>query len=152
MLRAKYSLLQGEIVDIAGAVLAKLDTGDEKDFLGTGTTTVRPFLIFSRTFFGGFTPHLNIGWEFNLSRDNQSALEYVIGFDVGTEKVTLAAAVLGSHELDGDGIGDDIVTGSLGVRWNPLGQFVLFVNTQIPLNDRGLRSDLITTFGAQHSL
>ena len=73
VLRAKYLFLKDAAVDIAGAMLVKLATGDEEDFLGTGDTTVRPFLVLSRTFSDflvrqlDFTPHLNLGYEFNLA-------------------------------------------------------------------------------------
>src|SRR6266511_3241360 len=70
VLRAKYLLLRSDVVDIAGEVLTKLETGDERNFLGTGKTTVRPFLIFSRTVSDVFapyvnflTPPLNLGYE-----------------------------------------------------------------------------------------
>ena len=115
VLRAKYRLLKSDVIDIAGAFLTKLATGSHRDFLGTGTTTLRPFLVLSRTLFNVVTPHLNIGYEFNLDRGHQSAVEYAIGCDVGTATWTVAGDPLGSHEPAGDGIGDNILTGSLGV-------------------------------------
>jgi hypothetical protein len=158
VLRAKYSLLKSDIVDISGAVLTKLETADEKDFLGTGTTTIRPFLVFSRTFSDVFapyinflTPHLNLGYEFNVEDNNLSSVEYAAGFDAGTEKFTVAGDILGSHEPDGDSIGDHIVAASVGVKWNVFQRLLLFANLQFPLNHQGLRSDLIPTLGVEYS-
>ena len=157
VLRAKYLLLKSDMVDIAGEMLVKLATGDEKDFLGTGDTTVRPFLILSRTFSDvlvrqlTITPHLNIGYEFNLDYDAQNAVEYVVGFDAGTRQFVVASEFIGSHELNGDGLGDHILTASIGVKWNPWKQLLLITNAQFPLNDAGLRSQLILTFGAEYS-
>lgn len=151
VLRAKYYLLKTDVVDIAGAVLAKLETGDERDFLGTGTTTVRPFLIFSRTLAGMLTPHINVGYEFDLDRNDSNALEYAVGFDIGTQRFSVAADVLGSHQLNGDGIGDDIVDASLGIKWNPFKQFLLLTNVQFPLNESGLRSHVTLTVGVEYS-
>ncbi|MBI4611446.1 MAG: transporter [Candidatus Rokubacteria bacterium] len=152
VLRTKYHLLKRNELDLAAAVLAKLNTGDEKNFLGTGTTTLRPFLVASRTFAGWFTPHLNAGYEFDLDRDERSSVEYAVGFDVGTQRLSVAGDVLGSHRPDGTGIGDNIVTGSLGVKWNPWKQLLLLLNLQVPLNqESGLRSKLITTFGVEYS-
>jgi hypothetical protein len=151
VLRAKYHLLKAEVVDLAAAMLVKLATGDEKDFLGTGHTTIRPFLILSRTFFGFLTPHINVGYEFNLDRSDQNAVEYVLGFDAGFKRWTVAGEFLGSHQLNGDGIGDNILTASVGVKWNPWKQFLLATNVQLPLNKSGLRSDLITTFSIEYS-
>ena len=151
LLRAKYQMSKGDLVDISGSVLVKLETGDEKDFLGTGDTTIRPFLVFSRTFFDMLTPHLNIGYEFNLDRHDKNSVEYVAGFDIGNERLTVAADILGSHETSGDNIGDNIVTGSLGAKWNLFKKFILSVNIQVPLNESGLRSNLISTAGAEYS-
>jgi hypothetical protein len=76
----------------------------------------------------------------------------VVGFDAGTAKFTVTAELLGSYEPAGEGIGDSIVTGSLGVKWNPWKQLVVSTNAQVPLNRKsGLRSDLIMTFGAEYS-
>ena len=152
VLRAKYSLLKGELIDVSGAFLTKLATGKHQDFLGTGATTLRPFLVLSRTLFDVLTPHLNIGYEFNLKRGHQSALEYVLGVDVGTATWTVAGEILGSYEPAGDGIGDNILNGSLGVKWNPWKQLLVLANAQVPLNRNvGLRSNLILTFGAEYS-
>ena len=73
VLRAKYSLLKGDVIDVSGAFLTTLATGNHQDFLGSGATTLRPFLVLSRTLFDVLTPHLNIGYEFNLDRGHQSA-------------------------------------------------------------------------------
>jgi hypothetical protein len=157
VLRAKYYMLQSPLVDLAGAMLVKLPTGDEDNFLGTGDTTLRPFLVASRTFSNLFgsslsvTPHLNIGYEFNLDRPSRNTVEYVAGFDVGTGKFIVAGEFLGSHEPSGDGIGDNILTASVGVKWNPWKQFLLAANAQFPLNDEGLRSHAILTFGVEYS-
>ena len=152
VLRAKYSLLKGDVIDISGAFLTTLATGNHQDFLGSGATTLRPFLVLSRTLFEVLTPHLNIGYEFNLDRGHQSAVQYALGFDVGTPTWTVAGDLLGSHEPAGDGIGDHILNGSLGVKWNPWKQLLVFANAQVPFNrNSGLRSDLILTFGAEYS-
>lgn len=151
VLRAKYHLIKSPLLDMATALLLTLPTGEEDNFLGTGDVTVRPFLIFSRTFFEVLTPHINIGYEFNTGHSHHSALEYVLGIDAGIKRFTVAGALLGSYEPDGDGIGDHILNASLGIKWNPVGQLLLAANVQLPLNDNGLRSDLITTFSLEYS-
>lgn len=151
VLRTKYHILKTDSVDMAGAFLAKLATGDEKDFLGTGSTTLRPFFVMNWTGFGSTTPHLNLGYEFNLDRSNQSSVEYVVGLDTGSRSFTLGAEIIGSHELRGDGIGDDIVTGSVGVKFNPHKRLIVSANIQIPLNEGGLRSQFIPTLGIENN-
>lgn len=152
VLRAKYLLLKDDVVDLAGAILTQVNTGDKKNFLGTGTSTLRPFLAASRTFFGTFTPHINTGVEFNLDRHQKHSFEYVAGFDVGTTKFSVAGELIGSHRFTGTGIGDDVVNASVGGKWNPFKQLLLLGNVQVPLNRRvGLRSDVITTLGVEYS-
>lgn len=157
VLRAKYHVLKSRVADVAAAVLAKLETGDEDNFLGTGDTTVRPFVIVSRTFFDvvfpglSLTPHLNLGYELNVDDSQQNALEYVLGFDVGVERFAVAGEMIGTHQVDGDGIGDDLLNASVGFKWNPVQLFIVSANVQFPLNDDGLRSNIITTFGVEYS-
>tara|TARA_B110000495_G_scaffold194977_1_gene201967 strand:+ start:440 stop:913 length:474 start_codon:yes stop_codon:yes gene_type:complete len=143
--RAKYQVSQGEKVHIAAALL-QLGTGDAGNFLGTGDTAIRPFLVFSRTLGHNITPHLNIGYEFNVDQSERSALEYALGFDAGNNRYTFAGELLGSHESDGDGIGDDIVDTAWGFKWNPKGRLLVGLNTRFPLNDADLRSHLQVEF------
>ena len=119
VLRAKYHLLSSDIVDVGGAVLLKLATGDESNFLGTGSTSIRPFVILSRTFFNVFTPHINFGYETTVAGSYRNSLEYVAGFEVGSEQFTVAVDLLGSHRFNPENTGRDILTGSLGGKWNP---------------------------------
>ena len=150
LLRAKYHWLKSDQHNLAIALQLKSATGDEDDFLGTGEATVRPLLIYSRTF-GPFTPHLNLGYEFNLDDSEQNSLEYAAGFDVGTENLTFALSVLGSREASGDGIGDTIVSAATGIKWNPFGSYIFTGNVLVPLNDDGLRSDFITTLAFERN-
>lgn len=150
VLRAKYHWVASETNNLAVALQYKSASGDEDDFLGTGDNTVRPLLIYSRTF-GAFTPHVNLGYELNLDDSDQNSIEYAFGFDVGMEKLTFAASVLGSREMSGDGIADTIVNGAFGVKWNPFGNYILTANLLAPLNDDGLRSDLIGTLAFERN-
>lgn len=145
VLRAKYQVSTNEKMHIAAAALVQLGTGDADNFLGTGEMALRPFLVFSRTLGRNITQHLNIGYEFNLDRNERSALEYALGFDAGNSRYTLAGELLGSHESNGDGIGDDIVDTAWGLKWNPQGRLLVGLNTRFPLNDAGLRSNFTST-------
>lgn len=151
LLRAKYHLPENRYFDMGFATLLQLSTGSNEEFLGTGDNTIRPFFIFSRSFSDRFTPHVNIGYEFNLTRSKLSSIEYALGFDYGTNKFTLAGEFLGSNELDGDGIGDDILNTAWGIKWNPAKQYLVALNTQLALNDAGLRSTLITTLSLEYN-
>ncbi len=148
IVRAKYNLFKGERTSLALATLGQFGTADREDFLGTGDAAIRPFLIAARTF-GSMTPHVNVGYEFNLDRSERSALEYTVGFDIGSSEWTFAGELLGSHELDGDGIGDDIVDTAWGVKWNPVGRWLLALNTRLSMNDAGLRSTFVSTLSVE---
>lgn len=148
--RAKYQVSKSEKMQIAAAALVQLGTGDADNFLGTGEMALRPFLVFSRTLGRNITPHLNVGYEFNLDRNERSALEYALGFDAGNSRYTFAGELLGSHESDGDGIGDDIVDTAWGLKWNPRGRLLVGLNTRFPLNDAGLRSNVTSTLNLEY--
>lgn len=152
LLHAKYHWLKSDTHNLAAALLVKTETGDADNFLGTGDTTVRPYLIYSRSF-GAFTPHLNLGYRFNLQTSKKDAIDYAIGFDYGGERYTFAAEILGSRFVNGSGIGDNIINGAVGVKWSPASSknFVLSANALFPLNDSGLRSNLVTTVAIEYA-
>jgi hypothetical protein len=135
VLRAKYHLYKGLVADIAGALSLKLPSGDEDNLLSTKPTTLRPFLIVSRTFFDVFTPHLNLGYEIDFDRGHQDALHSILGFETGIEKFSVLVDVLGKYKPNGNGVGDHTLTGSFGDKWNPFKQFAMFLNFQVPLNE-----------------
>ncbi len=146
----KYRFLENGPVDLAGALLLQFPTGDKHNFLGTGDFLVRPFLVASRTFpqiFGSplsLTPHVNVGYQADASNlDRLSALEYVVGFDFGTRRVSLAWEILGTRYNSNL----NEVDTSVGIRWNFWKTLVLSGNVILPLNDEGLRSDVVTTLG-----
>jgi hypothetical protein len=66
---------KGAVVDRSQAVVSvgtdlRFATGDSSNFLGTGTTSVKPFLaisLYSKPTKSGlvFSPHFNIGWQFS---------------------------------------------------------------------------------------
>ena len=59
--------------------------------------------------------------------------------------------VLGKYKPNGNGVGDQTLTGSFGDKWNPFKQLVMFLNFQVPLNEQGLRSNLIAAVGAEYA-
>lgn len=66
---------KGTVLESPNAVLAigtdlRLPSGDASNYLGTGTTSVKPFLalsLYSKPFANGivFAPHLEAGWQFS---------------------------------------------------------------------------------------
>jgi hypothetical protein len=155
LLRTKYHFLEkppGWWPDLAVVGQVKLPTGDEDDLLGTGETNVLALLVASRTV-GRFTPHLNLGYEVTTGGSDQDNLRYIAGVDARVHpRLTAAVDILGRWEPDGDGIGDHIVDIALGVKWNPVGAFLVSGNVMLPLNkDEGLRADVIWTIGVEYT-
>jgi hypothetical protein len=108
-LRFKGTVLRGERASVALATDLRLPSGDEKNYLGSGTTGVKPFVVASTTV-GRVAPHLNIGYQINgnslLAGDILKGtkghlpnnLFYTVGADVGVSRqVTLAFDLLGQR-------------------------------------------------------
>jgi len=104
--RGKYELLKGEKFGLAAGTDLRLPTGNELNFLGSGTWGVRPFAALS--FSGRFAPRANLGYLFNgdsilagdISKNTSSrlpgSLTYSVGADYGVSpRLSLSADFLG---------------------------------------------------------
>ena len=113
--RAKGTIFKHERTAVALGADVRVPTGDEKNFLGTGSAGVKPFL--SASYHSRLSPHVNIGYEFNgnsILAGNPSTgvkghlpdqLFYSGGVDAGvTRKLTLAADLLGQRFYDAPGV------------------------------------------------
>lgn len=149
LLGAKYYWLSEERYDVAGAVRVKFETGDEDDFLGTGSTTILPFVIGSYKLTDFANAHVNFGYEADFHDSDRNVVAYAAGFDMGNQKLTGAFDVLGRHEVHGDDTGTDIVDTAFGIKWSPIPDLFLVANVMVPVNDDGLRSDFISTVGIE---
>src|SRR3989337_3236328 len=80
-------------------------TGNENELLGTGRTSIKPFLIFSKSV-SRFTPHLNLGYEFNSGSEGQDRIVYTTGVDYGFGKgnnhFSIASDIIGRHTFHSD--------------------------------------------------
>jgi hypothetical protein len=63
ILREKYQVYEGERAGFAVGLDARLPTGDEENFLGSGTLGLKPFVVFS--YQGRVSPHAEAGYELN---------------------------------------------------------------------------------------
>jgi Putative MetA-pathway of phenol degradation len=103
----KGTILDTEKITMAAGLDVRLPTGDELNFLGSGTVGFRPYLALSKR--GRVSPHLNVGVQRNgesiLNPDslgNKQQLPtdffYAAGVDAGlTKRVTLVADLLGHY-------------------------------------------------------
>lgn len=127
---------------------------------GTGIVRVRPQLIASGTWFG-VSPHLTVGAELGKTQGVTNDLIYEAGLDYTLfQRVTFSADLLARHAFGVDrrrvttfGVGKtanpDTLTGSFGVKVNPVGSLLVFLNVLVPLNETGVRDDLTPTFGLE---
>jgi hypothetical protein len=69
LLRGKGTVLQNQHAAIAVGADLRFATGDAEDYLGTGTTSIKPFVAASLYVPAlhsiVFAPHLNLGWQFS---------------------------------------------------------------------------------------
>jgi hypothetical protein len=143
-LRGKWRFAETAYADFAGSATLTIPTGNGDDLLGFHEPTFTPLLIASKNF-GRFAPHLNAGYAFRDGQDVGQAL-WIAGTDVRLlERLIFAADFLGFHDDKRDGINDDVFQSAFGLKVNLFGSAVLSANFQFPLNDDGLRSDVIYT-------
>jgi Putative MetA-pathway of phenol degradation len=104
--RGKFQALKAEKAGLAVGVDVRLPTGDEENFLGSGTYGTRPFVVFS--YAGRISPHASAGYEINgnsilagdITRHVDAHLPNVITYSAGadagvTRRVSLSVDFLG---------------------------------------------------------
>jgi hypothetical protein len=129
LVRAKFTAFRWKNGALAAGLDARLPTGDEYNFLGSGSFGARPFAALSYRF-GSFSPHLNLAYQWNGNSvlagnfqtgatGNQSdQLQYTMGFDLGvTPKFTFAADYLGQLQLQGSRVNLVDFRAANGVRF-----------------------------------
>lgn len=143
---------------------------------GTGIFRVKPQLIASGSWFG-IEPHINVGAELGETAGVSNDVIYAVGVDVAASAaITVAAGVVGRYSLDvqrrraaagrgqadldavianrgveppGEKADPHQVTGSVGVKLNLAGTFIVVLNVLFPLNDASLRDNLTPTIGVE---
>lgn len=104
-LRGKAHLYAGSRGDIALLLEARLPTGDETNFLGSGSASFKTMFITSGQW-GGINPHLNLAYDRRSSDFERDQFEFTWGFDQkATDALTIVVEWAGEFEL-GDEIGE----------------------------------------------
>ncbi|MGH9196798.1 MAG: transporter, partial [Acidimicrobiia bacterium] len=171
-LRTKYHLYSNGGFNLASGLNLRLPTGDEDDFQGLGDTTVTPFFSVAQEY-GRFDFHLAAGVEINADDTERSRVRYAAGVTTGiTESLAFLVDVIGHSNVTDQDIsvtvptfvneGDtstadestrtvpgelhtDIVDLALGFKVAFPHSLVGFAGVFVPLNDDGLRADVIPT-------
>lgn len=112
ILRGKFQAIRGEKLGASVGIAFRLPTGDEKNFLGSGTLGVAPFGAL--TYRARLSPHVRVGYQWNgnsvLAGDPTSTIGskaslppevlYSAGVDYKvTRRFTLAADLIGARVL-----------------------------------------------------
>lgn len=123
--RGKFQALRGEKAGLAVGVDVHAPTGDEKNFLGSGTWGVRPFATFS--YAGRISPHASFGYQRNgdsvlagdVTTDTSSHLPDIVSYSAGadagiTHRVTLSADFLAQSLVNAKKISASTFTDASG--------------------------------------
>ncbi len=174
-LRTKYHFLSDDSRNAAAGFNLRLPTGNAMNFQGLDDVVLSPYVAMAQEF-GQFDVHGILGFDVYGGNVDRSRVRYALG---GTyqpvENVALIADVIGSSSLstqtvtetvpEFDGFSTvptgfervsrsfptDIVDLALGVKFTPHKSLVGFVNVFVPLNDDGLRPDVVPSGGVQMS-
>jgi len=162
LLRAKYLLLREHAVDVATLLGLSMPTGDPDNFQGTGTTRVQPALVLSRVFGDRFEPLLNVGVDINADDVSRSIVRWAVGTTAQLGPLTGVLVFLGPHELarQSDRIEppfffqierNDQYDAAIGLRWRFADSGFVSANALVPLNEQGLRPDVIPTVEVEYA-
>lgn len=152
-LRAKWHWWDSQYLQLATALEVRFPTGKEANLMGGRGVGMKPTMIASSEIpvgNGKLTPHLNVGYKFKSGKDRlvlAAGLEY--GGSINQHNFTVIFDVLSEHSMDSkDGINDNPVDASLGLKWNLSDSSLVYANVIVPINkDVGLRPDAIPTIG-----
>jgi hypothetical protein len=160
LLRARYVLSRSGVADVAAGLGISMPTGSTDSLHGTGDVQITTALYVSRTYAERFQPHLNAGFLFDTEKFDRSQARYSAGADIRlTDWLTLNSDFLGRSDVaDPDTVlrpvfvqidRADVFQFSTGLKLAPLARTVLFFNALLPLNDEGVRSDLVLSLGVE---
>jgi hypothetical protein len=173
--RAKANLFTSERAGFAIMGDARLPTGDEDNFTGTGHLAVRALGIASARL-GSFSPHLNGGYAFRSGEGQNDAVLLTAGFDqLVSRSVTLAVDAISEFQVGTSALTlpttiqfvsptprtlaatnipdrrDDIVNLSAGARF-VLSGLTVVANGILPLGNGGMQARSgIFTLGLEHT-
>src|ERR1700730_14963927 len=111
ILRGKFQALKAEKAGLALGLDVHLPTGDEQNFLGSGTWGLRPFMTFS--YAGRVSPHASFGYQRNgdsvlrgdVSTNTSAHLPDIITYSAGAD-----AGITGRFTISADFLGQSLVS------------------------------------------
>jgi hypothetical protein len=137
IVRGKYTLYNGERAGVAAGVEVRTPTGDEQNYLGSGTTGVAPFVIFS--YRAKVAPHFKVGYQWNG--------DSILAGDFAGQQATGAKAKLPNSFLYVAGADATLIPRRMSASFDIYGQH-LFNSLQLisaSYTDQGACSDVNCT-------
>jgi len=173
--RMKLNVHNSDVSSVALLADGRFPTGSEQDLLGAGQFSGRVVAVVSARF-GAFSPHTDVGYVRRVGNLRNDAVLATVGFDhLMAPSVTLAADLIsqfqvGTNKLTVPGpvtydvpfkrtvqtsdipdIRDDLINGSLGMKFTISGGPTVIANALVPLNRGGLRPNVLWTMGIEYS-
>lgn len=173
--RLKVNLGQSDKLGAALLADVRFPTGEEDDFLGTGSTSIRAQGIVGAQL-GNFAPHLNAGYAARTDTLQTDAILATIGFDalvadwatvaadlitewqLGKTKITLPGPLVYTVPFDRTYPATSIPTRrqdtmnmSVGAKFVVRGGMVLLVNGLVPIKKTGLQPNVAWTAGLEYT-
>jgi hypothetical protein len=175
-LRAKVNLSPGAATRTGFALLGdvRLATGEEDDFLGSGTTSARILGIVSGRY-GDFSPHANAGVAIRSTDEQTNAMLATVGFDhLLVPWATFAFDVISEWQMGDSKLSlpepvtitvpfqrtitpsnipdrrDDLLNASIGGKFSTSRGITFIANALVPLNRGGLRASTQWTAGIEY--
>ncbi len=171
-IRLKANLYQSAGAGFSLLADLRLPTGDQNNLLGTGTISWRALAIAS-TRWGFVEPHINVGYEYQNAITETGAALTTVGLDARlASPITFAGEVIGrwavgpnvplpgpASYIDGSVVQrttfpnqrDNNLDGAVGLKIGVGAGFTLLGNTIFPIQDNGVKSNLIWTVGLERS-
>ncbi|MGH8593796.1 MAG: transporter [Gammaproteobacteria bacterium] len=175
LLRTKYHLYQAPHLNVASALTLRVPTGDEDNFQGLGDFTVTPFFSLAHER-GPFDLHIGAGVEINADDLDRSRVRYAAGVTYQMiQRVALLLDVIGSSGIKNQELSvasptflggssvpsgiqvqtaelrTDLVDLAVGLKASIAESMVGFVTFFVPLNDEGIRAEVIPAAGLEVS-
>jgi hypothetical protein len=173
--RVKINVTQSERSSFALLGDARFPTGNADDLLGSGHFSARILGVLSAQF-GPFSPHANVGALLRNTDSLNNAVLVTVGFDhVMAPWATLAADVVTQFQVGESKVKlpgtvtydvpfvrtveptnipnrrDDLVNASFGFKFLTGSGITIVTNALIPINEGGLRPNLMWTAGLEYN-
>jgi len=163
LLRTKYHVWREAPANAAVLLGLSCPSGNKDNFQGRGTWRVQPTFIISKIIDDRVEPFLNAGFDINAENVDRTIFTWAAGASVQVRgPLNASMLVLGRNEFERqtDKIEspfffqinrNDMYDFSFGLRWLFADSGVVSANVILPMNNDGLRPEVIPSFGVEYA-